>query len=697
MASDVDISPYVEKFEQFYSDALSEKINSLLSNYPAQKSILVDYAELERYDAALADILIKQPDLILPAAESALVSAHEITYKTAHPESSFEPHVRFFNLPDSGILIQDMSSRQIREMISVKGVITKRTEVRHKVKVAVYTCQLCDAKMKVPLTQTAAVPQVCDSCKRRALKLEESESYFVDMQWAQAQDLLERLHGGVTPTQIDLLIEDDLVNTIIPGDTVEITGIMRIRPISPKGKGKGDSAYVYESYLDVVYVRRMQRDFEELEISKDEERLILEYSKNPQIYEMMRNSIAPGIYGHDEVKDALVLQLFGGTPGKFMPGNVPIRDDMHILLIGDPGSAKTRLLEYVCRIAPKSIYVSGKSSTGAGLTAVAEKDERGDGGWVLKAGALVIASGGLAGVDEFDKIEDNERAALHEVMESQKISIAKAGIVATFKAKTAILAAANPKFGRFDPKELIAKQFDIPPTILSRFDLVFPIIDVLDEEKDSQLAKHLLSIHQSAAKFGQGEIAEEEKRAKPTLSLELFRKYISYARLHVKPVLSEDAMERLKGFYVQLRKQSEGGAVAITPRYIEGLVRLSEASAKVRLSPVVDGSDAERAIRLVSYMLDKVSRDKETGRLDIDILMTGRPKSQVDKIYVILSLVEKIQKELGAVGIEYLIEKAAEENIERSLAKRLISELISKGELYEFRPGVVKLVGQKPQ
>ncbi len=690
MASEVDITPYVEKFEEFYSAALTEKISRLLAEYPIQKSLVIDYYELERFDRDLADLLVKQPDTLLSAAEQAIVNTQAVSFKTAHPDTAFEPHVRFFNLPGSNLLIQDISSRQIREMISVKGTITRRAQVKHKVKVAVYKCQMCDAKVKVPMTKNAIVPQVCDSCKRRALKLEEDESYFVDMQWAQAQELLERLKGGAPPAQINLLLEDDLVNTVTPGDTMEITGIMRIRP-ETKSKGKPETAQVYERYLDVVYIKSTQKDFEELETTKEDERKIRELGTDPQIYDKMRQSIAPGIYGHDEVKDALVLQLFGGTPGKSMPGGAPIRDDMHVLLIGDPGSAKTRFLQYVCELAPKSIYVSGKSVTGVGLTAAAEKDELGDGGWTLKAGALVIASGGIAGVDEFDKIDDTERAAMHEVMESQSVSVAKAGIVAKFKAKTAILAAANPKFGRFDPNKLPGLQFDIPPTILSRFDLIFPIIDVMDEEKDSKLAHHLLAIHRSAAESKE---TRQEAVVSPIEPI-MIRKYVSYARQNVHPILTQPAMDRIQEYYVDLRRRGKSeGSVPITPRYIEGLIRLSEASAKIRLSNEVEMQDSERAVRLMDYMLDKVSRDRETGKLDIDILATGRPKSQVDKLNDILLIAKRMQDQLGAVEIVRLIMQAEDRGIDEITARRLVDDLIYKGELYKIKPGFVKIVEQ---
>jgi len=690
MPSDIDVSSYVEKFESFYSDALRDKINKLLTDYPSQKSLLVDYEELERYDRELADILVKQPDALINAAELALVQSQEVAFKTSHQDAAFEPHVRFFNLPDSSLLIQDISSRNIRELISVKGVVTKRGPILHKVKVAVYKCQMCDATTKVPMTKNASVPQVCSECKRRALKLEEEESYFVDVQRAEAQELLERLSGGAPAATISLWMEDDLVNRVTPGETIEITGVMRLMPPAKARTGTTEGTQIYTRFIDVVNAKKTQKDFEEIETTKEDEARIRELSSDPQIYEKIRDAVAPGIYGHNEVKEALSLQLFSGTKDKFMPGGAAIRDDIHILLIGDPGSAKTRFLQYVRDIAPKGIFVSGKSVTGVGLTASAEKDEMGDGGWTLKAGALVIASGGIAGVDEFDKIDDNERAAMHEVMESQSVSVAKAGIVAKFKAKTSILAAANPKFGRFDPNQLPGKQFDIPPTILSRFDLIFPIIDVMDEVKDAALADYMLKTHAAGAE-------SEASKADPNgIDRALLRKYIAYARQNLRPRLTPEAMKKIKFFYVELRKMGKAdGAVPITPRQIEGLVRLSEASAKIRLSEKVEESDADRAIRLTQYVLEKVSRDRETGKLDIDIIATGRPKSQVDKINSIMAIALRIQSQLGAIEVVRLVAQATDEGVaDEMTVRRMIDDLIYKGELYKVKPGFVKIVNQ---
>lgn len=687
-----DVSEIIRQFEDFFSSSCQKQIYELARDYPKKKSLNVDYYELERYDTDLADALVKKPDTIMEAAQNALVAvAH------AMPERKFEPHVRFFNLPDKDLMIQDISSRNISELISFKGVITKRNEVLHKVKIATYECLSCGERYKIPLTKKAQVPQVCEKCKKNTLKLDEDDSYFMDVQRAEAQELLERVKGGAPAARIHLWFEDDLVNVITPGDNIMITGIMRIMP-PVKQKGRPESSTIYTKYIDVVHVLGLQRDFEQVEIKEEEEKQIRELSGEPHLFERLVKSVAPAIYGHDEVKEALVLQLFGGAKDKQMPGGGPIRSDIHVLLIGDPGSAKTRFLQQIRELAPKSIFVSGKSTTGVGLTASAERDEFGDGSWSLKAGALVLASGGIASIDEFDKIDESERSAMHEVMESQTVSVAKAGIVTSFKAKTAILAAANPKHGRFDPNKLPGDQFDIPPTILSRFDLIFPIMDVMDEDKDTKLAEHILLSHKRATshKAEAGGKAPDAKFYDPNLIDPAFlTKYIAYARQSTTPSLTEEAMEKIKNYYVEMRRLGRsqgGGAVPITPRQIEGLVRLSEASAKARLSKTVEVADSERAIKITDFVIHKIMMDRETGRIDSDIISTGKPKSHVDKLETIMNIVRQMQKEFDKVEIAKVVEEAKNYNIEEQLARRLVDDLIYQGELYKAAHGFVKVV-----
>ena len=677
---DVDLTFIKNTFSDFFNQTYKEHINELSLQYPSKKSLSVDYGDIEKFDPDFADKLIKQPDVFIAAAEEAL---NEMNVALASG-GRFSPHIRVFNLPTLD-LIEHLTSKNINELVSFKGVITKRAEQMHRIKMAVYSCQLCDEKVKSIVGKNFTPPRKCPSCKKMALKQVDEECDFVDIQRAEIQELLEKVRGGAPAAKVELWFEDDLVNSVVPGENVEIVGVLRLRP-PLKSRQKLD--LVYSRFVEVLNVKSLKRDFEEIEINNDDIRRIKELATSSNIEQQIVKSIAPGIYGHAEVKHALALQLFGGTKGKSMKG-MPIRDDIHLLLIGDPGIAKSRFLQSVNELAPKSIYVSGKTTSGAGLTVTAEKDELGEGGWTLKAGALVLASGGCAQVDEFDKINEEDRAAMHEAMETGTTSVAKAGIVAKFRTKTSILAAANPKFGRFDQTKNLAEQFDIPPTLLSRFDLIFPIVDVLDEEKDIKLASHILTAH-----MGEDPLHDSET----ILDRELLRKYIAYSRRNVKPKLSKDASEKIKEFYVDLRRKSkDSGSVAITPRYLEGLVRLAEANAKMRLNNGVEDRDAEVAIYLLNHVMKQVMTDKATGTFDVDTITTGKPKSVRDRLQktdTVLEIIREHLKVRDSAAVEEIIREAAAYDIDEITTVRIIKELLRKGELYEKEHGHIKIVGE---
>ncbi|VVB74027.1 Minichromosome maintenance protein MCM [uncultured archaeon] len=674
-----DPTPIVEKFEEFFSDYYERQFAELKLKYPEQKSFVFSFKKLGEADRDFADKMVENPDLFLMAAQMALISMAGEERK-----GKFEPHVRVeeVEIGSKGpILIQSVGSENIHKMVHVEGVVTKRAEIRPRVKIAVYRCMNCETIHKIPIEKGTFIPEVCDNCKKRALDLDEKASYFVNIQRAEIQELLERVRSGSPASHIEMILDDDLCNSIVPGDTIEVTGILRLRPIAKTKEP------VYAKYIDVINVRNVQREFEDVELTKDDIKQIQEFSKRPDAFEILVNSVAPSIYGHREMKEAVTLQLFGGNPDKTLPEGGRIRPEIHLLIIGDPGAAKTRMLQYVTMLAPKSIYVSGKYVTGVGLTASAERDDLGE-GWTLKAGALVLASGGLAGVDEFDKIDEIERAALHEVMESGTVSVAKAGIVAKFKARTAILAAANPKFGRFDPNQLPAEQFDIPPTLQSRFDLIFPIRDVMDEEKDRKLAQYLITTHRNAAEH----VVPE--RTVPQVETDFLRKYIAYSRKNIKPVLTHEASKEIESYYVTLRDFGKRqGAVPITPRQIEGLIRMSEASAKTRMSEVVELRDAKLAIKLVDFVLREIALDKTTGKIDIDIISTGQPRSRAEQYYDVVGLIRDLAKHYDMVPRETIFEEAKKQlNIDEGILRRFLDEMQKKGELFEPKPGFLKFV-----
>ncbi len=680
-------SKYQERIEEFLKDEYFHQIEELGTKYPEEKSLIIDYLDLDAYDPEIAEILIKDPYRIIEEFEEALKSQEPFIGTDIH---EFEPNVRFKNLPDEyEHLIKTLSSKQINRMISFEGVVKKITEVKPKITKGVFQCVHCEQIHQVKQNyrdNRIKTPDKCQ-CGRKSFKLLEEESEFVDTQKLEIQEKLERTRGREQPSPISGWIQEDLTNKIQPGDNIEATGILRLN--KPKKKRS-----IYNKYVDVNYIDKKETEFEELKLTQEDEERIKELSNDPLVYEKIVNSIAPSIWGYEDIKEAITLQLFGGTKGKRKPDGMTMRSDIHILLIGDPGTAKSQLLQYVEKLTPKGIYVGGESSTSAGLSASAEKDEFGDEGWTLKAGALVLAAGGMALVDELDKIGKEDRASLHQAMESQKIRVAKAGMVSTFKANASILAAANPKYGRFDPHELPAEQFALSSTLMSRFDIMFPIRDEPKEDDDKKMADHILKTHRAAGeriKERELNIEEETKEVTPDVDPELLRKYIAYARKNIHPILTDEAKERIQEFYIEMRKIGEQQeAVPITARQLEAVIRLAEASAKGRLSEKVQLEDAERAIRLQKTWLRKIGMDPETGQFDIDIIATGSSKSQMDKMKKILKIVKKINKEYDEAPYDAIKDRAKEEGIDEEELTDVLKKLKKNGDVYTPAHNVYK-------
>ncbi len=681
-------NPFVGRFEQFFKERCAKDIERLANEYPVKKSLSVDFRELEHFDPDLADELLENPDLCLQAMEKDIMGI-DVPMLDAE---DFEPHMRIFNLPkDSQPILRDLSADHLGKLICVEGVVRQVTEVLPKLKFATYKCTRCEASYKIPQTKNQPrQPSFCAECKNRMFALDEESSEFIDYQKIQIQEPLELLKGSEQATNLDIYVSDDLVNKISPGDRTKITGVIRLSP--PKEK-----KVVYGRYMEAVHLEETEKEFEEVEISKEEEAELKKLASRDDIYELLVQSIAPHIYGHEMVKEAIALQLFGGVK-KTLPNDQRIRGNIHVLLVGDPGMAKSAILKATDSIAPKSIYVAGKTTTGAGLSATAVKDEFGEGGWTIKAGALVLASGGMAMVDEFDKMEADDRSAMHESMEQQQISVAKAGIVTKFKTETSVLAAANPKYSRFDPYQPFIEQIDLPPSLISRFDLFFMIKDVLDRTKDAEIAGHILRTHRAGEMMVERktrgitkktkEVQELEEQITPKISGDLLKKYISYARQQVFPVLTEETMKELSDFYVSLRDQGrKEGAYSATHRQLEGLIRLSEASARVRLCAAVERQDVERAIRLLRTSLQDLVTDPETGKIDIDIITSGQTHTMLSNMKKILAFIKEKSQELDMVPIEDIMNEGKTIGADAEKVRDLLDKLHKSGDIYNPRHG----------
>ncbi|MHC1593505.1 MAG: minichromosome maintenance protein MCM [Methermicoccaceae archaeon] len=687
------------KWEKFFHDYYQAEVDELLVHFPEKKSLYVDFAKLETFESRLANELLDEPESVLGDATAALEKFHvgDETLKGAH--------VRILRLPKSAhIMVKDLRSEHIGRFVAIPGLIRKITEVRPRVTRAVFRCDACGGEVALSQTRPELIePKMCpdEDCESRFLTLIPEKSEFLDTQKLRIQEAPEELGGGEQPQTLDVKCEDDLAGKVYPGDRVVIVGILRIKNRSERDR----KTPLFDLVLDGNSIEVMEQEFEELEIIGEDIKKIEELSERPTITQMIKKSIAPSIYGYEDIKEAIALQLFSGVP-KFLPDGTQIRGDIHILLVGDPGIAKSQLLRYVVRLAPRGIYTSGKSTTSAGLTATAVKDEFGDGRWTLEAGALVMADKGIAAVDELDKMRTDDRSALHEAMEQQTVSVAKAGILATLKSRCALLGAANPKLGRFDEYVPIAEQINMAPALLSRFDLIFVMKDRPEQDYDNRISEHILGAHYageliekrkraSGAGISQDEIDRALESIQPDIDPELLRKYIAYARREVFPVMEQSALEALKKFYVGLRAEGndENAPVPVTARQLEALVRLAESSARMRLSENITVEDAKRTIQIVSTSLDQVAKDPETGRLDSDILSVGRSKTQRDKIKIILDIIKELQSTQTEGAPEHeIIEEAEAEGIDEDRTKELLNKMRIEGQLYRPTLGFYRLV-----
>ena len=687
-------NPFIERFEEFFNLEYKKEIERIIESYPEDRSVIVDFSRLERFDPVLGDELLDNPDVIIKAAETAIQGVNIPSLNI----QEFKPHIRFSNLPkDRELKIRDIGSKHLGKMIAIEGLARLTTDVLPKILLASWKCKRCGNVYKTPQEkQNLKHPSMCE-CRSREFDLMEEQSVFIDYQKIQIQEPLEKVKGNEQATYVEVYVTDDFVNKVSPGDKTKFTGILRLKPPQKEG-----TKTVYGRFIEANFVEEMRHDFDEIDVTKEDYEEILKLAKNEKIYEMLTNSIAPLIYGHDLVKESIVLQLFGGVT-KNLPNDQRIRGNIHIILMGDPGCGKSQLLQATSGIAPKSIYISGKTSTGAGLTASAVKDEFGEGGWTLKAGALVLSSGGICMADELDKMDSEDRSALHEAMEQGMISVAKAGMVTRFKADSSLLAAANPKYSRFDEFRTFAEQIDLPSSLISRFDLFFMIKDVLDRTRDEELSHHILKTHQSGEKIRQSSqtgksldkkvIEEIEKYTKPTIEPEVLRKYISYARQKCFPILEQESIQKITDFYVDLRDQGrqQGGAFAATARQLEGLVRLAEASARVRLCDKVEIEDAERAIRLVRSSLEQTVIDKKTGKIDIDIITSGITHTKQTNLSTLMRIIKDAMGQgIDMVPLEQVIEEAKTKGMDELSINDALVELEKKGEIYKPRHHFLK-------
>ena len=634
-----------------------------------QKSLVIEFDSLLNFNMDLAKVLLDSPADFIDTADKILTDITKLPGMRLRVKSL-----------DKSISIRKIRAENVGNFIQVDGLLKRVGEVKPELKEAVFKCLRCGEENRVPqIDEVYREPLACENpnCgKRGPFKLVIENSEFRDWQSLMMQERPEELRGGQIPRLIDAIVRDEFVDKAVPGNRVIMTGTLRVF----QERQQRERKTTFRKVLFVSHIEVLQKGIEEAELSPADEEKIKELAKDPWVKNLVIQSIAPSIYGYDSVKEAIALQLFGCNAVD-LPDGTRIRGDTHVLMTGDPGVAKSAILKWVAAISPRGLYTSGKKATGAGLTAAAVRDELG-GGWALEAGVLVIADGGLACVDEFDKMSDEDSGAILESMEQQTISVAKAGIIATLNTRTAILAASNPAFGRFDRNRPLAEQLNVPPVLLSRFDLIFVMKDEPNAEADRAVAKHILQLHSDATRV-----------VKPPIDSETLKKMIIYARKYIDPQFKDkEVLKAIEDFFVKWRStaESEASPIPITPRQLEALVRLSKANARMRLSKEVTIEDANRAIDLVKRSLHEAGIDPESGKVDIDILMTGKSRSQRQNIERIQEIIKDLEGQFGgAAPIEEIKKLASAEGIRERFVDQMIEEEKRRGHLYEPKPGLV--------
>lgn len=663
------IRKFAEFLERSYYAQLVEQARK------GQKYVVVDFQELAKFEPALADLLLEMPEEAFKASQLAV----EQFDLPGGNNKGFT--VRFSNLPpSSNMMIRNMRSEHLGKLLFMEGTVRNKSEVRPHTTSARFECPSCGNVLQVlQLDNKFKEPTRC-SCGRKG-KFKMLSKELVDAQGIVLEEASEQLDGGEQPKRLNLFLKNDLVSPLSekrtnPGNKVLVVGVLKEVPVTLRSGGQ---SVKFDLIFEVNYLEPREEDFSDIHINPEELEEIRALAADPQLERKIIQSIAPSIYGHDKIKEALVLQLMGGVRKRRDDG-VVTRGDIHVLLIGDPGSGKSQLLKRVSKVSPKARFISGKGVSGAGLTASVVKDEF-MGGWSLEAGALVLANKGICCIDEMDKMDKDDTAAMHEALEGQTITISKANIQATLRSETTVLAAANPKFGRFDPFDTIAKQIELPPTLINRFDLIFPIKDLPDANKDEKMAKFVLMLHKDL-------ITEAE------IKTPLLRKYIAYARQNIFPVLTDGAIEELKDYYIQMRssgsKEGVIKSVPISARQLEALVRLAEAHARLHLSDKVTKKNAKKAVELLHHCLSLVAMDEETGTFDIDRIATDTPASARNKMIIIKEILTELEKASRPVDMRDLIKQAQDKNISDSEVEDIIQRLKRGGDIFEPKPGFIQ-------
>lgn len=618
-----------------YRDQLRE--NLLIRNY----FLKVNSEHLIGFNEELNKKLSDEPGEMVPLFENAITDiAKRIAYLSTEEVPKDFPVCQLILYSNaSTISIRNLDSDHISKIVRVSGIIISASVPSSRATTVLLLCRNCKHTMKIKVPSGFGpinFPPKClanhnhdeshsqQKCPPDPYVVVHDKSIFIDQQTLKLQETPDAVPVGEMPRHILIHVDRHLTNQVVPGTRVTLVGTYSIFQSKQRASALVNTVAIRNPYLKVLGIQTdVDTAAQGLTFTEQEEEEFLRMSRLPDLYEVFSKSIAPSIYGNDDIKKAITCLLMGGSK-KILPDGMRLRGDINVLLLGDPGTAKSQLLKFVEKISPIAVYTSGKGSSAAGLTASVQRDNQ-TRDFYLEGGAMVLADGGVVCIDEFDKMRDEDRVAIHEAMEQQTISIAKAGITTVLNSRTSVLAAANPIFGRYDDLKSPGENIDFQTTILSRFDMIFIVKDDHNESRDRSIAQHVMNIHTGNPN------ADDQEGEFP---IETMKRYIQYAKARCAPRLTPEASEKLLSHFVAIRRRlqvneadmNERSSIPITVRQLEAIIRITESLAKLTLSPIASADHVDEAIRLfTSSTMNAVDQGIQSGSL----MSTGKFAEQI--------------------------------------------------------------------
>jgi len=654
MSDEKEANKRVREFVNFFESYKTKLLQAIRKD---ENFIIINFTDVTKFSPKLAEGLLDNPEDFIEFAKRGIYNCLELEEK-----KGLIP--RFVNLPNtSAVRINNLRSKHLRKFSAVEGMVRQLTPVQPSAVKSRFECPSCGNVINIiESSNEIREPRQCGCGRKGKLRLLERE--FQDMQGILLDEIFEELKAGEQPRKVKVIINKDLTAEenqfrILPGKKIKINGILKERSVPAKD---GKILNKFDLYIEANSIESAEEK-QEINLSEKDIKEIHKLGENPKIRDVLIDTFAPNVFSLREVKQGMIYSIIGGCINE----EDKTRKDIHVLLAGEPGMAKSKLILEAKEWVPKARYTTGKGTSAAGLGAAVVKDEL-IGGWTLEAGAAVLANKGVLFVDEFDKMNDDDRGGFHEVMEQQTISINKANIQATLQAETTIIAACNPKHSKFnETEENFSKQLDMPSSLLNRFDLISKFVDVPNEENDRKLIKHMLN---------------SMEEVKGELNKDIFKKYLYYARHNTNPSWTDKAKKLVENWYAKARSNYNANALPLNARQARTLFRLSESDAKLHLVEKIEISHVESAIEILEYSLKQLGCINEHGDISMDNLASDISNKE-------RKVLKEIKEEHDTISIDELENILKIDKVE---LWKIIDKLKRLGDIFEVTPGTVKAI-----